>query len=167
MGESRVFCPPAIAQFRFNLFPPRDELTLKSCRFFLLTRAGLYAQPSSDIVYLYLYEELFSCSLLNLESYFSSEGGELPGVGEPKRPSKFGRKMAKLLKNLNMETCEPEVAVSLLRLPTMKTYTALKKKLKSSGKEWMQGFLDVGGLEVKRHYCIFLIQKQTQFLGSF
>ena len=80
------------------------------------------------------------------------EGAELPGIGEPRQGSRFGRKMAKLLKNLNMETCEPEVAVSLLRLPTMKTYTALKKKLKSSGKEWMQGFLEIGGLEV-RNIC--------------
>ena len=105
-------------------------------------------------------------SLINLKTYISSEGGELPGVGEPKRPSKFGRKMAKLLKNLNMETCEPEVAVSLLRLPTMKTYTALKKKLKSSGKEWMQGFLDVGGLEV-RNYCIFKSSTKFSFYGPF
>ncbi len=76
------------------------------------------------------------------------DGAGLPGIGEPRRGSKFGRKMARLLKNVSLETCEPEVAVSVLRLPTMKTYTALKKKLKAADGHWMQGFLEVGGLQV-------------------
>ena len=54
-----------------------------------------------------------------------------------------------------METCEPDVAVSLLRLPAMKTYTALKKKLKASGTDWMQGFLEAGGLEVSAEPLFF------------
>ncbi len=35
------------------------------------------------------------------------------------------------------------------RIPSMKTYSALKKKLKSTNPDWMQGFLEAGGLEVK------------------
>ena len=37
--------------------------------------------------------------------------------------------------------------MTLLKIPSVQTFGALKKKLKGSGKDWMQGFLDHEGLE--------------------
>ena len=37
--------------------------------------------------------------------------------------------------------------MTLLKIPSVQTFGALKKKLKTSGKDWMQGFLDHEGLE--------------------
>ncbi|KAL8599746.1 hypothetical protein ACOMHN_042511 [Nucella lapillus] len=57
------------------------------------------------------------------------------------------RKISETLFHVDLEQCDPDVAVTLLNMPTVQTLAALKKKLKNSGKEWMQGFLDHEGLE--------------------
>jgi hypothetical protein len=47
-----------------------------------------------------------------------------------------------------LDECEPEEFVELLRTPTDTKFTALKKKLKNGDKEWTHGFLNSGGLDV-------------------
>ena len=48
------------------------------------------------------------------------------------------RKISHTLFNVDLEKCEPEIVVSLLKLPSVQTFGALKKKLRSSTKDWMQ-----------------------------
>nr|KAG5692022.1 hypothetical protein BaRGS_027667 [Batillaria attramentaria] len=57
------------------------------------------------------------------------------------------RKISQTLFNVDLEQCDPEICVSILKIPTVQNLGAIKKKLKNSGKEWMQGFLDNEGLE--------------------
>ncbi len=64
------------------------------------------------------------------------------------RPSMFGRKIAETLKKINFDNCEPDICVGLLKMPSMSTYSALNKKLKSCSENWMMRFLEEDGLEV-------------------
>ena len=97
-----------------------------------------------------------SMSTVSSESIDSSTGGG-PGEGKPtdeEKPRSSGglkkilrRKISKTLFNVDLEQCDPEIVVSLLKIPSVQTFGALKRKLKSSGKDWIQGFLDHDGLE--------------------
>lgn len=82
------------------------------------------------------------------------EGGKESPTPDNDKPQSGGglkqilrRKISQTLFNVDLEQCEPEVCVSILKIPTMQNLGAVKKKLKNSGKEWMQGFLDNEGLE--------------------
>lgn len=85
----------------------------------------------------------------SVESFGASgpdrDRSETSGVGVLKRILR--RKISKTLLKVDLEQCEPEICVALLKFPSVQTFSALKKKLKSSGMEWMQGFLDNEGLE--------------------
>ncbi|CAG5120636.1 unnamed protein product [Candidula unifasciata] len=48
---------------------------------------------------------------------------------------------------MDLDQSEPEFAVSVLAIPTAQTFSSVKKKLRTSDQEWMQGFLDHEGLE--------------------
>lgn len=60
----------------------------------------------------------------------------------------FLRRISATLSNVDFAHCEPEICVSLLRIPSMHTFSALKKKLKNVDPDWIQGFLEADGLEV-------------------
>ncbi|XP_071086778.1 inverted formin-2-like isoform X2 [Haliotis cracherodii] len=85
------------------------------------------------------------------ESSVDSEHGT--GSGKENQKPKKGikhilrRKISATLTNIDLEQCDPEICVSVLKIPSVNTFGALKKKVKSSGKEWMQGFLDAKGLD--------------------
>ncbi|XP_078330126.1 inverted formin-2-like [Crassostrea virginica] len=46
------------------------------------------------------------------------------------------------------DVCNPEVYVQMLRNPTFRVFTLLKRRLKKSDRGWTEGFLNSGGLEV-------------------
>ncbi|XP_077984696.1 inverted formin-2-like [Glandiceps talaboti] len=48
----------------------------------------------------------------------------------------------------NLENCEPELCIQLLRIPSVHNYAGLKKRISKSDKEWMTEFLELDGLEV-------------------
>ncbi|XP_070554154.1 inverted formin-2-like isoform X4 [Ptychodera flava] len=48
----------------------------------------------------------------------------------------------------NLENCDPELCIQLLRMPTVHNYAGLKKRLSRSSKEWMKEFLELDGMEV-------------------
>ena len=58
----------------------------------------------------------------------------------------FVEKITSALGHFNLDRCDPDVCVSFLRNPSIKTYAALKRKLKKADKDWIQGFLDADGL---------------------
>ena len=57
----------------------------------------------------------------------------------------FADKINSVLGNFDLDRCDPDVCVGFLRNPTMKTYSALKRKLKKADKDWIQGFLEADG----------------------
>ena len=60
--------------------------------------------------------------------------------------SLFVEKITSALGHFDLDRCDPDVCVSFLRNPSIKTYAALKRKLKKADKDWIQGFLDADGL---------------------
>ncbi|CAH1778221.1 unnamed protein product [Owenia fusiformis] len=58
------------------------------------------------------------------------------------------KRISSTLHNIDFSTCEAELCVSTLRIPSMQLYAALNKKLKNCGEVWLQEFLDHDGLEV-------------------
>ncbi|KAK4317796.1 hypothetical protein Pmani_011151 [Petrolisthes manimaculis] len=48
----------------------------------------------------------------------------------------------------NLANWDPETCVTLLRMPTVSNYSGLKKLMEMAGKEWLEEFLSLGGLEV-------------------
>ncbi|XP_062592916.1 inverted formin-2-like, partial [Saccostrea cucullata] len=61
---------------------------------------------------------------------------------------KFRTKVKEKILQKQFDECDGEMCVDMLRTPTVKAFTALKRKLKKSDKAWVQGFLDCGGLDV-------------------
>ncbi|XP_056003577.1 inverted formin-2-like [Ostrea edulis] len=61
---------------------------------------------------------------------------------------KFLRTMIGKILEAELDDCEPEEFVALLRTPTDYMFSALKKKLKNADREWTHGFLNCGGLDV-------------------
>ena len=58
----------------------------------------------------------------------------------------FASKINSAIGNFDLDRCDPDVCVGFMRNPTMKTYSALKRKLKKADKDWIQGFLEADGL---------------------
>lgn len=48
----------------------------------------------------------------------------------------------------HFSSIEPELCVSLLRIPSLKNFSALHPKLSKCSNQWMTEFLDLGGLAV-------------------
>jgi len=46
----------------------------------------------------------------------------------------------------NMKDIEPELFIKFVRIPSLKTYTSLIKKLERCSKKWLTEFLVLGGL---------------------
>ena len=52
--------------------------------------------------------------------------------------SMFGQRVNRTLSNVDLDQCEPDICVGLLKIPSLKTYSAICKKLKHCSREWMQ-----------------------------
>ncbi|XP_072171506.1 inverted formin-2-like [Diadema setosum] len=48
----------------------------------------------------------------------------------------------------SLENSEPELCIQLLRIPSINNYTGLKKRIQTGSTEWLEGFLELDGLEV-------------------
>lgn len=70
----------------------------------------------------------------------------IPNRENPLRRSLKDR-ITRTLSNVDFENCEPELCATMLKIPSMKTYNALKRKIKKCDREWIQGLLDSGGLD--------------------
>lgn len=58
----------------------------------------------------------------------------------------MARRISGVIRNLDFKDCDPEMSVGFLKLPSMRTYAALNKKLRSCDQTWMNGFLEASGL---------------------
>ncbi|BFZ15260.1 hypothetical protein BsWGS_18298 [Bradybaena similaris] len=67
--------------------------------------------------------------------------------GKPGLKHILRRKISATLHHMDLDQSEPEFAVSVLAIPTVQTFSSVKRKLRSSDQEWMQGFLDHEGLD--------------------
>ena len=97
-------------------------------------------------------EENFADMLENQRKDKSSDKSEelQPEVSAVRKPasSLFGRRVSDMLSKAELSNCDPDVCVSLLRIPSMKTCSALNRKLKQADSEWIAGFLEADGLTV-------------------
>ncbi|CAL1536507.1 unnamed protein product [Lymnaea stagnalis] len=78
------------------------------------------------------------------------DGGQAPGdKGKQKRGMRdvLRNKISSTLHHMDLEKSDPEFVVSVMAIPTVQTFSSVKKKLRNSNQEWMQGFLDNEGLE--------------------
>ncbi|GFN80727.1 inverted formin-2 [Plakobranchus ocellatus] len=57
------------------------------------------------------------------------------------------RKISANLHNMDLENSDPEFVISVMAIPTAQTFSSVKRKLRSCSQDWMQGFLDLQGLE--------------------
>ncbi|XP_041357353.1 inverted formin-2-like isoform X2 [Gigantopelta aegis] len=94
-------------------------------------------------------EELTS-SNLSPEPENDAKTGDDDNQQKPKLKLKhvLKRKISQTLLHVDFDKCEPEIAVSILKISTVQTFGALKKKIKKSSRDWIQGFLDANGLGV-------------------
>lgn len=60
----------------------------------------------------------------------------------------LARRISSAIKCMDLTECDPEMCVGLLKLPSIRTYAALSKKLRTCNKQWMSGFLEAYGLKV-------------------
>eukprot|EP00058_Branchiostoma_floridae_P002828 XP_002588316.1 hypothetical protein BRAFLDRAFT_122887 [Branchiostoma floridae] len=67
---------------------------------------------------------------------------------ETKERAAVNQQQAALLAASALESSDPESYIKTLRCPSVKTYSALKKKLASCDSEWMLGFLEEDGLGI-------------------
>ncbi|XP_071126206.1 inverted formin-2-like isoform X2 [Mytilus edulis] len=65
-----------------------------------------------------------------------------------KKKFKLKDRISDALSNPDFENCEPEICVKMMHVPTIKTVTLLKKKIKQNDKIWTRGFLEAEGLSV-------------------
>ncbi|VDI41211.1 Hypothetical predicted protein [Mytilus galloprovincialis] len=65
-----------------------------------------------------------------------------------KKKFKLKDRISDALSNPDFEHCEPEICVKMMHVPTIKTVTLLKKKIKQNDKIWTRGFLEAEGLSV-------------------
>ncbi|XP_059158826.1 inverted formin-2-like isoform X2 [Physella acuta] len=79
----------------------------------------------------------------------SEAGGEDASKGKEKKGLKqlLRRKISAKLHHMDLEQSDPEFVVTVMAIPTVQTFSSVKKKLRKSNQEWMQGFLDHEGLE--------------------
>ncbi|XP_033743499.1 LOW QUALITY PROTEIN: inverted formin-2-like [Pecten maximus] len=96
------------------------------------------------------YTEPESSEMEGLDSSNDSEK-ESENNGKEKSTSKWKlrKKISETLLHPDLEHCDPEICVEIIGLPTfgMKSLSSLKKKIEHSKGEWVQGFLDNGGLD--------------------
>ncbi|XP_012943896.1 protein diaphanous homolog 2, partial [Aplysia californica] len=103
-----------------------------------------------------------AASLSSQESYTSGTTTSSAGDGdtaktengeEDKSKGKKGlkhilrRKISATLHHMDLDHSDPEFVVTVMAIPTVQTFSSVKKKLRTSNQEWMQGFLDNLGLE--------------------
>ena len=72
------------------------------------------------------------------------------------RMSSYWKKLAKANKleigwgdkteRRNLSNIEPELFIKLVRVPSLKTYTSLIRKLEGCSRKWLTEFLELGGL---------------------
>lgn len=79
-----------------------------------------------------------------------------------RRTSKFGMKVAQVLSQVDFSKCDPSTCVSVMRIPSLKSYSALLRQLKSCRKSWLEGFLEERGLEVLLEGLEVICQKKVQ-----
>jgi len=73
--------------------------------------------------------------------------GVKPSLKSQKARTMFEKKFNKVLANVDFDLCDTVTCVSVCKIPSMKTYAALNKKLKNCERAWMEGFLEDHGLE--------------------
>ena len=61
---------------------------------------------------------------------------------------KFRDKVKRKLLKREISESEPDECVDTMKFPSVHKFAALKKKLKNAHKDWVQSFLDNGGLDV-------------------
>lgn len=57
------------------------------------------------------------------------------------------KRVTETLHHVDFETCDPAICVDLLKAPSIQLLGGLKKKFKNAAREWVDGFLDHGGLD--------------------
>ena len=77
-------------------------------------------------------------------------------LGKLSRMSSYWKKLAKASKleiswggkteRHNLNNIEPELFIKFVRIPSLKTYTSLIRKLEGCSKKWLTEFLELGGL---------------------
>ena len=70
---------------------------------------------------------------------------------KPSRMSWYWKKLAEVTwgdktERHNLSNIEPELFIKLVRIPSLKTYTSLIRKLEGCSKGWLTEFLELGGL---------------------
>ena len=79
-----------------------------------------------------------------------------------RRTSKFGMKVTQVLTQVDFSKCDPSTCVSVMRIPSLKSYSALLRQLKNCQKSWLEGFLEERGLEVLLEGLEVICQKKVQ-----
>lgn len=59
---------------------------------------------------------------------------------------KDGQVAIDLILHTDLNEVEPELFIKFVRIPTLKTYGSLIRKLESCSKKWLTEFLELGGL---------------------
>ncbi|KAJ8298511.1 hypothetical protein KUTeg_025042 [Tegillarca granosa] len=78
----------------------------------------------------------------------SSSSAVEPTSSAVEPTSRWKKKITETLTHVDLDNCDPEICVNLLRIPSIQLFGSLKKKIKQSGIDWIQGFLDAAGLDV-------------------
>ncbi len=61
--------------------------------------------------------------------------------------TKFGMKITAALSKMDFSNADAETAISLMGIPSIKTYSALNRRLRQCDRTWMRDFLAADGLE--------------------
>ena len=107
-------------------------------------------------------------STTDVSNYLSRRRSSAEQLAEKEeRRISFARKLSKTILTKDMANCDPDICVRMLRIPTLQTYAALKRRLDSSGRVWMQGFLDEGGLDaLLQHMEMNCKKRVTKFMDA-
>lgn len=79
---------------------------------------------------------------------YDSDGRTDESSGGSRKKFRLKDRISEALLNPDFENCEPEICVKMLHLPTVKTVGMINKKIRTSDKSWIQGFLEAEGLSV-------------------
>ncbi|XP_060080025.1 inverted formin-2-like [Ylistrum balloti] len=96
------------------------------------------------------YKDSDNSEMEGLDSSNDSEKDtEITGNKKSAKQWKLRKKISETLLHPDLENCDPEICVEIITLPTfsMKSLSSLKKKIEHSKADWIQGFLDNGGLD--------------------
>lgn len=66
----------------------------------------------------------------------------------------------------SFDDIEPELCLQLLRVPSVKNYSSLHVKLKSCEPEWLQEFVNIGGLDILLH-SLDAVRERCAFMDTF